>query len=255
MARPSGSLPAPVRNPYRRAMATPDRTPSEVGGLEVAPRRVRTRRQTAFQIYLLSAAVVFVALALMARARPYFAIDLTITRALQSIDHPAFAALMLGLSWLGFLPQVALLGTVTVLIVFLAGLKWEAASLSFASLGMAITTLVKFIVYRPRPSADLVHVLNELSSPSFPSGHVVTFAVFCGFLLFMAYTLLQPSWARRAIMLALGLIIALMGPSRIYLGHHWFSDVMGAYLLGSLWLAVTIQFYRRGKRRSARPGA
>jgi undecaprenyl-diphosphatase len=40
-----------------------------------------------------------------------------------------------------------------------------------------------------------------------------------------------------------------MGMSRIYLGHHWFSDVMGAYLLGSLWLALTIRFYRWGKTR------
>jgi membrane-associated phospholipid phosphatase len=51
------------------------------------------------------------------------------------------------------------------------------------------------------------------------------------------------------LLVALSLLIALMGPSRIYLGQHWFSDVMGAYLFGSLWLALTIRFYRWGKRR------
>src|SRR5262249_47924490 len=42
-------------------------------------------------------------------------------------------------------------------------------------------------------------------------------------------------------------LIIVMGLSRIYLGHHWFSDVRGASLLGSLWLALTIKFYRWGK--------
>jgi membrane-associated phospholipid phosphatase len=41
----------------------------------------------------------------------------------------------------------------------------------------------------------------------------------------------------------------MMGLSRIYQGQHWFSDVMGAYLLGSLWLALTIRLYRWGKPR------
>jgi undecaprenyl-diphosphatase len=40
-----------------------------------------------------------------------------------------------------------------------------------------------------------------------------------------------------------------MGPSRIYLGQHWFSDVMGAYVLGSLWLLLSIRVYRWGKPR------
>jgi undecaprenyl-diphosphatase len=44
-------------------------------------------------------------------------------------------------------------------------------------------------------------------------------------------------------------LISLMGLSRIYQGEHWFSDVMGAYLLGSLWLALTIKLYRWGKPR------
>jgi undecaprenyl-diphosphatase len=54
---------------------------------------------------------------------------------------------------------------------------------------------------------------------------------------------------RTAASVALIILIMLMGPSRIYLGQHWFSDVMGAYLFGSLWLALTIHFYRWGKVR------
>jgi undecaprenyl-diphosphatase len=44
-------------------------------------------------------------------------------------------------------------------------------------------------------------------------------------------------------------LIALIGMSRIYLGQHWASDVLGAYLLGTLTLVVNIWFYRWGKKR------
>jgi undecaprenyl-diphosphatase len=47
----------------------------------------------------------------------------------------------------------------------------------------------------------------------------------------------------------LGVEIALIGMSRIYLGEHWFSDVVGAYLLGSIALVIMIFFYRWGKTR------
>jgi undecaprenyl-diphosphatase len=72
---------------------------------------------------------------------------------------------------------------------------------------------------------------------------------FFGFLWFLAYTLLKRSWLRTLILIVLGLLIALVGVSRVYLGQHWPSDVLGAYLLGSLCLVVAILFYRWGKTR------
>jgi undecaprenyl-diphosphatase len=72
---------------------------------------------------------------------------------------------------------------------------------------------------------------------------------FFGFLTFLGYTLLKKSPWRSVLLGLFALFIVLMGLSRIYLGHHWFSDVMGAYLFGSLWLAGTIRFYRWGKTR------
>jgi undecaprenyl-diphosphatase len=83
----------------------------------------------------------------------------------------------------------------------------------------------------------------------FPSGHVLTFTALCGFLAFLVYTLLKPSWGRTTLLVTAFVLVILMGVSRIYQGQHWFSDVMGAYLLGSLWLALTIRVYRWGKPR------
>jgi membrane-associated phospholipid phosphatase len=215
----------------------------------IAPRRIRSYRAAAFQAYVLLATAVFVGLAVGAHFVPYFKIDLTITRAIQGNHGMALDALMRGLTWAGFMPQVDLLVGLILLVLYVIGLRWEAVVGLFAALGTLVGALIKLLVYRPRPTADLVRVFGPLDTYSFPSGHVLLATAFYGFLAFLAYTLLKPSWYRTLILTVLALIIVLMGLSRIYLGQHWFSDVMGAYMLGSLWLALSIRVYRWGKPR------
>jgi len=215
----------------------------------IVARPTRHRRAALFQSYVLTASVVFVALAVAAHYVPYFAIDLPITRAIQSNHGMVAHALLQGVSWIGFPPQVVIIAAIVLITLFACGLRWEAVAGAFATCNTIPGTLIKVIVMRPRPDADLVHVVSHISTAGFPSGHVLEMTSFGGYLAFLAYTLLKPSWYRTAITSFLGVWILLMGPSRIYLGHHWFSDVMGAYLLGSLWLALTIKFYRWGKPR------
>jgi undecaprenyl-diphosphatase len=242
-----------AKNRYRSgSMPHHGKDATDHGSLPIAPVRARRHRAFLFQAYVLIASGVFVVLAVLAHFRPYFAIDLTITRALQSHHNRLLGEVMLALTWLGFLPQVAILGAAVIAGLYLAGLRREAAATAFAALGMVLAMAIKLVVHRPRPSSNLVHVLNQLSSASFPSGHVMAATTFCGFLLFLTYTSLKPSLVRTALLSLFGLLIALMGPSRIYLGQHWFSDVMGAYVLGSLWLAITIKLYRRGMRSASR---
>ncbi len=114
---------------------------------------------------------------------------------------------------------------------------------SFLGLG------IKLIVDRPRPSADLVNVISELKDYSFPSGHVLYFTTFVGFLLFLSYTLLKNSWWRTTLLIILGSMVALIGLSRIYEGQHWASDVLAAYLLGSVWLTL-LWFFTVGASRA-----
>ena len=94
-----------------------------------------------------------------------------------------------------------------------------------------------------------MNVINQLKDYSFPSGHVLFFTTFFGFMLFLAYTLLKHSWWRTGLLILLVGMIALIGPSRIYVGQHWASDVIAAYLLGSVWLALSVVIYRWGKPR------
>jgi undecaprenyl-diphosphatase len=200
-------------------------------------------------VYALLAFIVFVALAVAARIVPYFRIDLTITRAIQLFHGPVFDRLMYAVSWVGFAPQGEIIGAVSILALFFGGLRWEAVAASFAAFGVGLGLLVKQMVHRPRPTKDLINVFAPLSSPSFPSGHVLTATVFCGFFAFLVYTLVKPGVTRIVLLVGAIVFAILMGLSRIYQGQHWFSDVMGAYLLGTFWLGLTIKFYRWGKPR------
>lgn len=212
-------------------------------------RVIQKYRARVFQGYLVFALVSFVSLAVAAKLIPYFAIDLTITRSIQQFNPPWFDLAMRLITTLGSQPQFSVLAALIIIFLLVARLKWEGVSAIFAIVGISIFgSVLKLIVHRARPTTDLVQVFNQLKDFSFPSGHVMSFMAFFGFLCFLTYGLLGYSRVRTALLIILATLIILIGPSRIYTGEHWASDVVGAYFFGSLWLAVTIYFYRWRKK-------
>ena len=217
---------------------------------EVTSPPKRERRTYLFELGLLAAVGAFTTLTILVKTTPSFPIDVQITRTLQSLSSPLFSALMDAISWPGFSPQCYLISGLIVIALYLFGFHWEAVAGLFATLLPPIANvIIKETIQRPRPTVDLVRVLHILDSYSFPSGHVMFYVGFFGFLWFLVYTLLKRSWLRTVLLVLLGVFIALVGASRIYLGQHWASDVLGAYLLGSLTLVANIWFYRWGKKR------
>jgi membrane-associated phospholipid phosphatase len=203
-----------------------------------------------FQVALFAAIGAFAVLAFMVKSTPLWTLDIQITQALQSINSPIFAAVMSLISWPGFSPQSFIISLLIVLLIYSFGLHWEALTAFVAALlPQLVNVLVKELIRRPRPTIDFVQVLRILDSYSFPSGHVMFYVGFFGFIWFLVYTLLKRSLWRTLLLIFFGGLIALVGISRIYLGQHWPSDVLGAYLLGGLMLAVILQFYRWGKKR------
>jgi undecaprenyl-diphosphatase len=135
-------------------------------------------------------------------------------------------------------------------ILYLYGLRREAVTALLASLVSGVTNeTVKYMIQRPRPSPELVEVFEVLSSYSFPSGHVMFYVSLFGFGWYVAYTSLKRSWKRTLLLIFFGTLILLVGVSRIYLGQHWASDVLGAYLLGGFVLVGVILLYQWGKAR------
>jgi len=157
---------------------------------------------------------------------------------------------MTAVSWLGFSPQSVIITALIILLILGLGLQWEALVALIAALfSIGLNVLVKDLIQRPRPAAALVHVLATLSDYSFPSGHVMFYTGFYGFIVFLSFTLLKPSLKRTLLLVFFGLLVLLIGASRIYVGEHWASDVLGAYLLGTLTLIGIIELYRWGKPR------
>jgi undecaprenyl-diphosphatase len=217
---------------------------------ESAPAPVRRYRAILFQGVLLLIAIAFGILTFLVKTTPSFAIDLQITRSIQLINFPYLSLLMSLISWAGFGPQVIIITGLIVLLIYVLGLQWEALTALIAALfSIAINVLVKDLIGRPRPAADLVNVVARLQDYSFPSGHVMYYLGFLGFIGFLVFSLLKPSLKRSLLLVIIGIPIVLIGVSRIYLGEHWASDVLGSYLLGSLTLVASIQFYRWGKTR------
>ena len=213
---------------------------------ELAPAPTRRSRAWIFQGYLLVTVVGFGILALLASTHTYFAIDLIITRGIQTYHAAWFRQLMIFVSWPGYpLQSLLIIGGMALVLVRLGFLR-EAIAGAGAALGSGLlNTLVKIVIQRPRPSIDLVDVASQLNSYSFPSGHVMFYTAFFGFFVFLTFSRLKKSWRRTSLLVLFGSLVLLVGPSRIYLGEHWASDALGAYLLGSLVLLAVIQAYQR----------
>lgn len=100
-----------------------------------------------------------------------------------------------------------------------------------------LSDLIKLAVGRPRPNADaLVHAAGY----GFPSGHAT--AATAGWLgVAIVLSRLTSRWARKVALITTALVIAvIVGFSRVYLGVHQPTDVLGGWALGSLWIAVVL---------------
>jgi undecaprenyl-diphosphatase len=131
--------------------------------------------------------------------------------------------------------------------IYLKKRKKEAAMVLFSTIGTSmISVAMKAFVHRIRPNPKLIHQVNRYMKPdSFPSGHVLFYVGFFGFLFFLTFALPRNNKFRIIFLIILGLMVSLIGASRIYLGAHWFSDVTGAYLVGFVWLTLVIFLYNK----------
>ena len=104
-----------------------------------------------------------------------------------------------------------------------------------------ITYIAKFLIGRVRPTGMLVAETGY----SFPSNHAVISVVFYGLAAFLFVHMVHKKWQKILISIAAIIIIFLIGLSRIILGVHYGSDVLGGWLLGGVILSCALVVYYR----------
>ncbi len=198
----------------------------------------------AFYLWLLSGAVI---LSWIAQRTQFFPGDMSITKMLQKRKNPWLRSFMIGISEVGF-PKLAV-----PLTVCFAGIFWalrfrlEAIFILLTSSSNLLNALVKRLIKRPRPTNELVTVVRVINEPSFPSGHVMHYTNLFGLLTYLLATNWHSGKLRNTLIAVCSALIICIGPSRVYLGAHWPSDVMAGYLYGGLWFGGVMVLYLRVK--------
>jgi membrane-associated phospholipid phosphatase len=197
-----------------------------------------------------AALIGFLGVFVLVRARHSQQVDVAITLRIQARRHRSLALLMEAASWPGFPPQSRVIPPLLMAGMWLIRLRLEAVFQLLAWGTAGISSLFKGYVRRPRPLAEQVRVvIAPLGGSSFPSGHVLSYVGTYGFLAYLVHASVRPGSVRRPALAGLLLLLGLVGPSRIYQGHHWPTDVAASYLLGLTYLIALTAFYRKARRR------
>ena len=157
---------------------------------------------------------------------------------------------------LGSLRVIVPLVAATALLLVIRTHRADAAALLvIAAAGASLlVALVKLLIGRARPEIGGLLVLVD--SSSFPSGHSAQAVATYGALAYLAGRAVSRWGQRVAAWTVATLIAVLVGFSRLYLGVHWLSDVLGGYTLGAAWLAIVITAsatYRRLREQEPSP--
>lgn len=229
---------------------------STEGTEHVAVRNLETqqRRRKAVGCLLQAFALqltLFGLLAWYVHIHPIVPLDVAITRSFQENQAPWLRIAMLAISSPGSSPLLPVLVILTAVVFWAIGIRLEAVFVAgLSTVSLLLNLLIKVQVGRPRPTGHLVYIIQTALGYSFPSGHVMAYIAYWGLLFCFGIILFQGRyWWRTALLATSAAFVALIGPSRIYLGDHWASDVLGSYLIGGVLLGLALVVYLPLKER------
>jgi undecaprenyl-diphosphatase len=174
--------------------------------------------------------------------------DLGFTHFWQSLADPVLTTVMKGITYLfGDWRAVLLTGIGTVYFAFKVGLA-EGVTVALAGSLTLIIFIVKLLIARPRPASSLVNVMVVETNYSYPSSHACFAILFLGITIYLLNRDLRPGPLKKSILIFLGVLIGVVGFTRIYLGVHWYSDMLAGFLLGGFLLSVLILGYMKWKQ-------
>src|SRR5690242_59525 len=180
---------------------------------------------------------------------PITQFDVTVANLLHQHATATTTELAKGITRLGSPVTIGVWGLLVAMILltrkdYLTAGGWVAALLG----GGLLDGLLKQIFHRPRPTWDVPIITAQ--GFSFPSGHAMGSLVAYGMLAYLVWLALDRTWERVTLAGCTLVLVLLIGLSRMYLGVHYFSDVIAGYAAGTVWLTACITGLEVVRRRS-----
>lgn len=141
-----------------------------------------------------------------------------------------------------FLSSVLFMVVVSILLLLVKKIKYRKIMLINIILDVILNTCLKYIFRRERPRDIMMVIENGFS---FPSGHTMLATIFYGFIIYLIYKSDKSRKFKYVSIILLSLLILLIGISRIYLGVHYTTDVLGGYLISISYLMVFIYYIEK----------
>jgi len=180
--------------------------------------------------------MVFAALAIVVSTSDPLSVDQSVLTWVGEHRSPGVTSAMRIVTWLGSAAVLYPATLVLALYWWWRDRDWRAGGMLAAGLAgsTVLYNVFKRITERPRPPAS--DALGTYSHWSFPSGHATQCTAFLAMLLVLTWLAARPRLRLRA--MAAAAVALAVGASRIYLGAHWFTDVLGGYALGAAWVSL-----------------
>lgn len=207
-------------------------------------RRLAYVRETRAIHFLALLLALFLALSLVVHSPQLRHLDQAISQAAQRYQSDTSVWVARSVSHTGDMLTLAVLGTGAAVAFYRRKRPWAALLCAVTLLGHPLNLLLKQLYGKSRPDEEIVSVLLPAVGLSFPSGHAMASAWFFGFLALMAWIHLPQRRSRLFWTVTPAALVVAIGWARIYVGAHWFSDVIGGWTAGLFLLLVVAEVYK-----------
>ncbi|MBO0589329.1 phosphatase PAP2 family protein [Sporosarcina sp. E16_8] len=177
--------------------------------------------------------------------------DTAVIGFVQGLEAPWLTSIMKVFSWIGsglVVAAIALIGFIV--LYFVLRYRHQAFLLIAVIAGSVILNrLLKIYFKRERPE---IHRIMDAKGFSFPSGHsMMAFALYA-IIAYIAWRNVKTTASRVVLVLFTAFMIIMIGTSRIYLGVHYPSDIVGGFVASALWATISISVYAYFQNERAR---